>query len=201
MKSWSKGREIIVYFGIDISFTWVICVFTDYAEKKKSNHRNPLRTGTKRRPYVCTTCGKSFQIPCCLARHQRIHTGEKPFQCSTCGKAFACQGNRKKHEAAHHGEKTVQLRTCPNLNLKSKSKSESKEKLHVCPTCGKGFTTVSNLGSHQRIHTGQKDFQGSLCVEKPFQQKAISGCTWWCIMEKSHTSALRVERASRTEVI
>ncbi|XP_009870559.1 PREDICTED: oocyte zinc finger protein XlCOF20-like, partial [Apaloderma vittatum] len=39
------------------------------------------RTHTKERPFLSTTCGKSFNWCSELICHQLIHTGEKPFMC------------------------------------------------------------------------------------------------------------------------
>ncbi len=40
------------------------------------------------RPYVCGTCGKSFQHKSNLTNHELIHTEVTPYTCGTCGKSF-----------------------------------------------------------------------------------------------------------------
>ena len=40
------------------------------------------------RPYVCVTCGKSFQHKSNLTNHELIHTEVTPYTCGTCGKSF-----------------------------------------------------------------------------------------------------------------
>ena len=59
----------------------------------------------KRREFSCKYCGKIFELPSNLVRHERIHTGEKPFKCEVCGKCFARTDSLKSHHITHIKEK------------------------------------------------------------------------------------------------
>jgi uncharacterized Zn-finger protein len=60
-------------------------------------------------------CGKKFNKPARLVRHQRSHTNERPFKCDfvspetniQCPEAFMRPDHLKRHRASHTGEKHV----------------------------------------------------------------------------------------------
>src|SRR5277367_4560239 len=88
------------------------------------------RSNQKEKKYPCDTCGKRFQKPWHLKRHERSHSGEKPFKCAECGQRFSDKSNLSQHLRIHTGETPYQ-----------------------CRDCHKRFKTRSHLPLHERIHS------------------------------------------------
>jgi len=55
----------------------------------------------KRRPYLCTVCGKWFTTKYVLIRHKQLHTGSLPFSCTQCEKHFASEYYLSCHMNVH----------------------------------------------------------------------------------------------------
>lgn len=56
-------------------------------------------------PYKCEQCGKPFNWPLHLIRHEVINTGKKHNKCKKCAKAFNQLSYLTEHEIFHVGEK------------------------------------------------------------------------------------------------
>ena len=63
------------------------------------------------------------------------------FQCVHCGKIFASKEARRKHVKHVH----------------------DKIREHICEVCAKGFFSSSDLNTHRRTHTGEKNFPCHIC--------------------------------------
>ena len=126
---------------------------------------------TRPKPYICSTCGKTYCQPGRLKAHENTHTGPwKPqtHTCTTCGKSFAKSFRLKTHEMTHTGLKPYSCSICGKKftqsgKLKCHEVTHTGLKPFTCPVCGKAFTYSYNLKVHRVIHTGLKPYSCSIC--------------------------------------
>ena len=78
----------------------------------------------------CTFCRKDFPTSKVLRRHLRMHRGETNYICQKCGKHLASSCMMDMHGAS----------------------CGSKEFLHNCQACGKGYHTKQALVQHLKVH-------------------------------------------------
>lgn len=96
-------------------------------------------TGSRRkRLFLCSFCGTTFDQPNKVKAHERIHTGEKPFECYTCRKSFSEARNLRQHQRIH-----------------------AEQKLHSCTACGKTFLRLHNLRTYLQKSHHQENIQSS----------------------------------------
>ena len=68
----------------------------------------------------------------------------KPFRCSYCPKEFGHLSSLESHVERLH----------------------TNESKHHCETCGRAFSSKSNLTAHKKIHTGQFQLMSNNAKEK-----------------------------------
>ncbi|XP_042340816.1 transcription factor Sp2 [Plectropomus leopardus] len=71
-----------------------------------------------------------------------------------CSIALAAQ-HRASLQARHTDSQAVSIVPC-----------ERRRKSYICRTCGKAFSGLSNLESHERVHTGEKPFRCDTCGKR-----------------------------------
>lgn len=99
------------------------------------------------KPYICSTCGKSYRQISLLNLHRKRHTGEARYTCRLCGKTFTTSGNLKRHQLVHSGEKPYQCDYChkafsdPTAKMRHLETHDT-DKGNKCPHCDKRFSQV-----------------------------------------------------------
>lgn len=63
-----------------------------------------MEVGARKKPVVCSSCGKAFQRLCELKKHKKRH--EKPYGCThyQCSRKFGSKNDWKRHENSQHPE-------------------------------------------------------------------------------------------------
>ena len=174
------------------------------------------------KPFRCIKCGKSFSWSRDLKYHQRIlegnnhrsapnsmtgtfphqvkihegnYTGEKPFNCTECGKKFLWSRDMKYHQRILEGNKHC---SATNVTWAFPHQVNIHEGNHTgempfnCTKCGKSFSGSKYLKKyHQRIHEGNNHWS----LRRFSTAQFMKGIT----MERSHSSALSVARASHDQ--
>ncbi|XP_035523160.1 gastrula zinc finger protein XlCGF57.1-like [Morone saxatilis] len=85
-------------------------------------------SGSDKKSFICSECGKTFCGEENLKTHMRTHAGEKPFSCSFCEKGFTQKGYLTNHLTVH-----------------------TEEKRFLYCVCGKRFAWRYNLKKHKCV--------------------------------------------------
>ncbi|KAI0757128.1 hypothetical protein C8Q80DRAFT_1132121 [Daedaleopsis nitida] len=138
------------------------------AYSKPSRLAEHERSHTGDRPYVCSTCHKSYLRETHLQAHARTHlpSSAKPFGCEEpdCGKRFWTAQHLRVHTEIHRGEKPFK---CTEFNCDAAFSKHHQLREHICavhsppgtkpyrcehPGCTKSFTTNQKLAAHVKTH-------------------------------------------------
>lgn len=94
---------------------------------------------------VCNICNKTFKNQMNLEKHIK-ENGCMKYQCSACNEQFRSKAMAKNHSCIIDRTDDSQAEIISISNTRE-----------VCPTCGKSFSTKSNLTKHMLLH-GEKKY-------------------------------------------
>lgn len=123
----------------------------------------------------CEICGKIYYKKY-IARHMVSHTKKKPYSCKKCGKSFSDLYYYKQH-VLHCTEcsSAFQCEIC-HRNMASKQSLEEHIRLHSvvklfqCHICAKGFRQAAALTSHLKTHGDRRPYSCDVC-DSAFKSK------------------------------
>lgn len=143
---------------------------------KKTNmqtHYRRVHEGLEVRRLQCDICDKRFLCPSELRKHvERVHlkVRSNEISCPICGKPFGDLRDMKVHLSAVHNKDTeypcpeckmVFYRLNDMVNHKRRMHGGDRVRTHLCPTCGKGFCSKSDLRTH--ISVVHEDIRKHVC--------------------------------------
>uniref|UniRef100_A0A8C6IJC9 PR domain zinc finger protein 14 n=1 Tax=Mus spicilegus TaxID=10103 RepID=A0A8C6IJC9_MUSSI len=127
-------------------------------EKRDRLRIHILHVHERHRPYLCSTCGKSFSQSSSLNKHMRVHSGDRPYQCVYCTKKFTASSILRTHIRQHSGEKPFKCKHCGKAFASHAAHDSHVRRSHKdngrssCDICGKGFLDQEAFYAHMRLH-------------------------------------------------
>ncbi|KAI5635918.1 zinc-finger double domain-containing protein [Phthorimaea operculella] len=135
----------------------------------------------------CGSCGAQFDNQRALDKHLEHSVdnvcvaGVRP--CPQCGESFPTEKLLKKHfDDTHRTEPTCEqcgksfptkFKLITHMQEHRKGGESTQAAGFICETCGRGnFKNLTQLATHQRVHTGERPYKCSLCT-KTFRVKTL----------------------------
>ncbi|GJQ81943.1 hypothetical protein Trydic_g20409 [Trypoxylus dichotomus] len=122
----------------------------------------------------CDICGQKFASPVYLSAHKRYHSGDRPHICSVCGKSFITTSELYHHRKIHANKRSYKCDKCPKAFNTSSDLHKHNICVHmdrskwkyVCVYCNKRFPLKTNMDTHVKTHTGERNFPCHLCERR-----------------------------------
>ncbi|RZC32652.1 zf-H2C2 2 domain containing protein [Asbolus verrucosus] len=144
----------------------------------KRHIRNVHATEKK---FKCELCDSKFASPVYLNAHKRYHTGERKHICSFCGKGYITASDLYHHEKIHANKRAYRCQICPKAFNTSSDLHKHKICVHLdrsqwkyeCSYCQRRFPLKTNLDTHTKTHTGERNFLCHLCDRKCINRSVL----------------------------
>uniref|UniRef100_UPI003AAA7DC2 uncharacterized protein n=1 Tax=Centroberyx gerrardi TaxID=166262 RepID=UPI003AAA7DC2 len=137
--------------------------------KTKTAEDEILIAKSSRVRHVCQYCGVLFSAVVDLRDHQRhVHrVVERPYACDYCDKTFSHKPHRDRHHRLHRGERTFRCETCGKAyttvsQLKTHRQTHA-DKSFICDVCGNAFYQSGHLTRHKLVHRAERPFRCDTC--------------------------------------
>ncbi|XP_059089601.1 oocyte zinc finger protein XlCOF6-like isoform X1 [Tigriopus californicus] len=153
------------------------CSINKYQVQKEKQRKKNLTY--RKKPYICSKCGKDCKYNAQLQIHEKQHMGEMDFACSECDFKTFSKTYLRSHLKTHLIKKGVISKPiCDICGLEVRDKSALKRhKLYMhdpstpkactCPHCGKIICNKNALDRHvMRSHNKSDDFKCTVCSQK-----------------------------------
>lgn len=129
----------------------------------------------------CDICGQKFASPVYLSAHKRYHSGDRPHICSFCGKGYITTSDLYHHEKIHANKRAYKCNLCPKAFNTSSDLHKHKICVHVdrsewkyvCNFCDRRFPLKTNLDTHTKTHTGERNFACHLCDRRCINRSVL----------------------------
>lgn len=151
-----------IFLNNKIFFALALLIFLAPKPKKIYNYKRVL----------CTICGKTLARPYQLKLHLQQHNGEKPYACDfeNCDYRTVQKTHLRIHKRSHTHERPYICDICgKRFNTSSylviHKRYHNNDRPYKCSyaPCEKGFTNSRDLRTHEKSHTGIKDYHCTVC--------------------------------------
>ena len=144
------------------------------------------------KPYLCTTCGRSYTHSRSLSFHERSHSGVVRHRCTVCNKLCVSRSDLRIHELSHATKEPYTCVTCGvscvdfgSFQTHKLSHSGAK-KQHSCSVCSRSFGSRAGLKYHELLHSGEKCFSCEVCESSFITKTALRKHAQKCTRGQSH---------------
>ncbi|XP_018574205.1 zinc finger protein 585B-like [Anoplophora glabripennis] len=132
--------------------------------------------------FKCDMCDRTFASSVYLNAHKRYHAGDRSHICSFCGKGFITASDLYHHEKIHANKRAYRCEICPKAFNTSSDLHKHKICVHldrsewkyVCSYCQRRFPLKTNLDTHVKTHTGEKNYACHLCDRRCINKSVLT---------------------------